>query len=93
MGYSQNAHDVRVDFFKPSGKWYETESVSFEGLQWRGQDKEGNILQGVDSLRTVCKKALRRHLEGRMKGMMAVILEPYHEFAHPVMIKDWEEEE
>lgn len=33
--YSDNPADVRVDFFKPSGKWYTTESVRWTGF-WEG---------------------------------------------------------
>lgn len=31
MGYSNDNTMVRVDFFKPSGKWYTTEAVKWMG--------------------------------------------------------------
>ena len=34
MGYSEDETMVRVDFFKPSGKWYTTEAVKWTGA-WK----------------------------------------------------------
>ena len=62
MGYTTDASMVRVDFFKPSGKWYTTEAVRVPGTEhW---DKIENF-----------KAALKSHLEGRLNGMTAVALE------------------
>ena len=35
MGYSEDESMVRVDFFKPSGKWYCTEAIKWTG-KWKG---------------------------------------------------------
>lgn len=80
MGYSENDYMVRVDFFKPSGKWYCTESVHW--LTFRAAE------MGIDQ---AFKQALKKHLalsDGtyRLKEMTAVCLEPYHEHAHPLMM-------
>lgn len=78
--YSNNPADVRVDFFKASGKWYTTETVRWTG-EWK-QDK-GLIHEQF-------KKSLRDHFKdtpGRLSEMDAVCLKPYHETAFPLQIK------
>lgn len=74
--YSNEAHMCRVDFFKESGKWYITESVSFEGLY--------NVPVIHDAFRT----ALIRHCGSQMRldGLRAVCLYPYHEYSHPISL-------
>ena len=72
--YSQDADSVRVDFFRPSGKWYTTEAVL-----WTGKFNSGEI-------HSEFKKSLREHLGGRLGGMLAVCLHPYHQHEHPLMV-------
>lgn len=69
---------VRVDFFKESGKWHSTEAVSFDGLDWKEHFWE------------TIYTALNRHLGDRLNEMTAVILHPYHQCEHPVMLKHGE---
>lgn len=69
---------VRVDFYKvnESGaprKWYTTEAVSMEGLY------------GMPNLEGAIDAALMRHLDGRFEGMIAVVADPYHQYAHPMV--------
>lgn len=76
MGYITDDTQVRVDFFKPSGKWYCTESMKWKGYNGLIHDE--------------FKDSLRDHLKddkGRLSGMIAVCLEPYNEHSHPLMIK------
>lgn len=78
--YSDREDDVRVDFFKDSGKWYTAEKV-----RWTGSF-------GKVSLQESFAKTLINHLarDGEMPRMMdmtAVCLEPYHRHAFPVMMK------
>ena len=79
MGYHTNDAMVRVDFFRPSGKWYATEAV-----HWTGEYREGVI-------RDEFAKSLRDHFATtnpkRLSEMDAVCLEPYHMHSHPIMIK------
>jgi len=78
-GYSADDSMVRVDFFKESGKWYMTEAVKF-------------IDYARDDIQAAFRDSLREHFKdnpSRLKGMTAVCLEPYHKWAHPLMIKDW----
>ncbi len=79
--YSDDPESVRVDFFKLSGKWYTTESVKME------------IYSSVIApVRDALIEALVKHLKKpdgsiRFAGMWAVCLNPYHEHAHPQMVK------
>jgi hypothetical protein len=70
--YTKNESSVRVDFFKPSGKWYATEAVLFDTYT-------GDIF-------TALRHAIDASVGERYTGMTAVCLEPHHEHAHPLMI-------
>ena len=76
MGYSDDSSMVRVDFFKPTGKWYCTEAV-----KWTGE------YSGKFLIHDQFAKSLRKHLGQRLSDMDAVCLHPYHEHAHPIQIK------
>ena len=75
MGYHEDDSMVRVDFFKPSGKWYTTEAV-----RWTGS-YDGEI-------HVAFERSLLKHFGGevRMSGMTAICLEPYHKHAHPISL-------
>jgi hypothetical protein len=84
MGYSSDSSMVRVDFFKPSGKWYCTEAV-----KWTGEYK-GDRGQ---SIHEALAQSLRDHfIKGsnptRLSEMDAICLHPYHEYEHPIQIKN-----
>ena len=84
MGYSENPAKVRVDFFKPSGKWYCTEAVKWTGAYFvNHMNGEGQLLYDAFA------KSLRDHFRGsnRLSEMDAICLEPYHEFCYPIHIK------
>ena len=81
MHYSENPDHVRVSFFKKSGKWYTDEKII-----WTGAYTNCPI---HDSF----KKSLRDHFKDspdRLSEMDAICLEPYHEHAHPIQIKNGE---
>lgn len=73
--YSDDPEMVRVDFWRESGKWYATEAVKWAGPYTGGL------------LKTIFEDVLLHHLNGRMKGMWATCLEPYHEHSHPVSFR------
>lgn len=73
MGYHEDPAQVRVDFFKPSGKWYAAESMHWESY--------------TGEIHATFAANLKAHLGGRLAGMTAVCLKPYHEYAHPLMMK------
>jgi hypothetical protein len=74
MGYTNDPAMVRVDFFKPSGKWYTTEAV-----KWIGYSDP--------LIHDAFAESLRRHLGQRLRDMDAVCLEPFHRSAHPIQLK------
>ena len=72
MGNYCNQPDmVRVDVFKPSGKWVETRAVLWH--QYTGEI--GDIFARV----------IRSNFGTNFIGYKFVCLEPYHEHAHPLM--------
>lgn len=76
MHYSNNPGKVRVDYFKPSGKWYETLEVDMTGYYdaW-------NVREAV-------RLAVTHQYESfSFDDWTVVCLEPYHKFSHPVMFK------
>lgn len=75
MGYSEDDSMIRVDFFKPSGKWCCTEAV-----KWTELYREGYL---PDLFAIV----VANHLGTRIDDdHLAVCLEPFHVHAHPLMI-------
>lgn len=72
--YSDRVSSVRVDFFKPSGKWYTTEAVELDASRWNDANIKGMFMDSLEA-----------HLQGRLRGMIAVCLEPYSQYAHPFM--------
>lgn len=70
--YSCNPGNCRVDFFKPSGKWYDTYEVDWS--------KEYNSSDIGQSFINVVFTAVGDNLI----GMTAVCLEPYHQNAFPL---------
>jgi hypothetical protein len=72
--YSEDPSMCRVDFFRDTGKWYATEALK---LDYAAEDGPAGALQ----------KACREQLHGRLRGMWAVCLDPYHELPFPLMVK------
>ena len=70
MGFSTDGSAVRVDLFKPSGKWSETIAIS--GANYRG------------CIHDSVKDAVKKVVGNSYAGYTAVCLEPCHEYSHPV---------
>lgn len=80
MNYSDDPSMVRVDFFKPSGKWYATEAVKW--LTYEAKDKMiSEAFKGA-----LVKHLLKKDRTLRLAGMTAVCLDPYHESSFPQMV-------
>jgi len=83
--YSDNPGHVRVDFFRTGGKWYTTEVIDMTKW-WVGSRKTAEE-QNTSS--TSIHDAIKHAIDEsgcKYKDMIAVVLEPYHEHAHPIMI-------
>ena len=68
MGHSEDESMVRVDFFKPSGKWTGGYFANDENIHAAFVTSLTNAAAGSE----------------RLNGLLAVCLEPYHEHAHPL---------
>lgn len=90
MGYSDDPSMVRVDFFKPSGKWYCTEAVKWTGKYFGKYEKGIEIREDVQLPLDAFATSLCNHLDNRLSEMTAICLEPYHEFSYPLMLKNGE---
>jgi len=76
--YSESPEDVRVDFFKPSGKWYTTLLVKWISTP-------GSTWVSPESLYEEFRNSVNKAVDNRFQGMTAVCLDPYHPQAHPLM--------
>lgn len=92
MAFTTNTGRVRVDFFKPSGKWYGTASVDMTA-HYKGDS--GNLIH--DAFMAACR-AEKDNPQGEWGhtftpddwiagGGSIVCLEPYHEHSHPIMVR------
>jgi hypothetical protein len=81
--YNARPNNCRVDIFKESGKWYDTISVSFKDNEWKARNADG----AFNPIHKSFSNALHEAIRDNFKGCYAVCLEPYHENAHPLMIK------
>ena len=74
--YSNSDSSVRVDLFKPRGKWYETIA-----MEWTGGYKGVMIHEAFEnSLIAAIGKEKADQFD-------AICLEPYHEHSHPIQRK------
>jgi hypothetical protein len=74
MNYSNNPEEVRVDFFKESGKWCATEVLKFDSYYSKDE-----------IITDTFKRCLKEQFPNNYRDMIAVCLDPYHEHAHPLM--------
>lgn len=72
---------VRVDFFKPSGKWYATEAVKW--LDYDGDPYEVFRRSLLETLRIPEK--LNAGTDLRYRGMIAVCIEPNAKHSFPLI--------
>jgi hypothetical protein len=94
--YSDDASMVRVDFFKPSGKWYCTEAVRWTGPYHSKDEATGKITLIHDAFAVSLAEHFTQSTDlndlaqkggrWRLEDMIAVCTEPYHERAHPLMV-------
>jgi hypothetical protein len=74
--YSNNSGSVRVEFFKPSGKWYMTEA-------W---DMSKYYSTGPTPYDAVKKMFEDKGKSEQLTRFIVVVNDPYHENAYPVIL-------
>lgn len=74
--YSSNPGSCLVSYFKPSGKWYMDEALDMVGF-W------DYPITPVDAVRAAI---VARGGERLLQQFIAVVAEPYHRLAYPVML-------
>ena len=77
--YSDNPGSVRVDYFKPSGKWYMTEAIKMSDYFYKEIDIHRAVASALDASRP-------DRNAGWWKQFTVVVNEPYHKNAYPIMI-------
>lgn len=78
MGYTTDSGMVRVDFFKPSGKWYMTEAIDMSET-YNDWDTHKCVRLALDESRAGLGPGWWRHFT-------VVVLKPYSQYAYPIMI-------
>lgn len=81
MGYDVNDNMVRVDRFKPRGKWYDTLAVDM-APHYRNPDLHDAVRLAIQD----------KYPDMKIGSWTFVCLEPYHQNSHPVMLKAKEDE-
>ena len=74
--FSNDEADCRVDIFKPNGKWYTTTTINMSH-NYNSPDLKQSI-----------KDLLLLQKWDTDNGWIFVCLEPYHQHAHPIMLKE-----
>lgn len=74
--YSDNSGSVKVDFYKPSGKWYMTEA-------W---DMSQYYTTDITSIDAVLKMFEDKGKSEMLNRFIVVVDEPYHQHEVPVML-------
>lgn len=91
--YSDNDGSVRIDFFRPSGKWITTEAVDMQGFYFGSATSAGpgktpkHYLLPAAVIEAIRADPDMHLADGTLRhaGSWAVCLDPYHEFSHPQM--------
>lgn len=83
MYYSNNPGDVRVEFFKPGGKWYMTETIDMSPFY-----NDPDLWEAVRlAIRRSCASDKDKDRGDRlMKQFTVVVQDPYHRNGYPIML-------
>lgn len=82
MGFSLNPEVVEGNLFNEDGKWKYQVALNYKGLY--------NHFEPIDATRLAWSNSVGSSgvtLEHIPKGWFLVVLEPYHIYSHPVMIR------
>ena len=72
---------VRVDFWKESGKWYDTVA-----LKWDRYSAKSELNGSIETVHETFKRCLKEQFGQSYIDMRATCIEPYHENSHPVSL-------
>jgi hypothetical protein len=86
--FSENPGHVRVDRFKPNGKWYDTFMVDMTKYWGYGSTPKDALIDSMfnSSIPSIAKLAERIIWPPPVGSWYLVCLEPYHQYEYPVMI-------
>jgi len=82
MGYCNDEDMVRVDLWKPSGKWYGSLALKWDRYM---TNQKGEYGVETELIHETFRRCLKDQHPG-YEGMRATCLEPYHEHSHPISI-------
>jgi hypothetical protein len=72
--YVDDPYSCRIDIFKPSGRWYSTESIRFREDDYFNKDIFKAFKNALDDY----------NIKDYGDGYFVVCLDPYHENSHPL---------
>ena len=75
--YSEKSGHVKVDFYKPSGKWYMTEQYDMSDYYNAGI----TVVEAVEMMLKANERGKRL-----MPQFIVVVDDPYHKNSYPVML-------
>lgn len=75
--YSNNTGSVRVEFFKPSGKWYMTEAWDMSNYYNTGITP----IEAVEIMLNETERGRSLH-----RQFIISVADPYHKLAYPVLL-------
>lgn len=77
--FTMKPNSVRVEFFKPGGKWYMTEAHEMPDEAYENWDMWTTIGEVLNASRPDRPR-------GWWKQFTVVVLDPYNKNSHPIMI-------
>lgn len=82
MNFSLNSGHCKVEYYKPSGKWYMDEVIDmsdhYNDVSIHNAIRE-SIIEGSESVR-------HGRGESLLRQFIAVVSDPYHANAYPIML-------
>jgi hypothetical protein len=89
MNFTDKSNSVRVERFKPSGKWYDTWALSLPEKCYHADSCEGATRGAFfcwDMWGLYAKAFEEKSGKVLGDGWKLVIMEPYNRNAHPIML-------
>jgi hypothetical protein len=80
MGFSINNSNVEVNIFRATGSWYTTLELRWDRFSSEKDDT-------IELIHETFRRCLREQYPEFCCDTIAVCLEPYHEYSHPILIE------